>query len=414
MPRKGLGTTGPLLQGFEDAVPEVIRRIRIAISESLASVGGDSTRPQSVSRLLGLDKNLTWKICRLVSDENPIAAVQFMPGKAGLKILVNALSKAGAPPDQLHAIQKTTDEFERIIDLHAGDREKLGVMLGNVTNEGQRERAEAHRKLAFRGNSATWGVQAGVQICTSVIAPGTDKTKVDLAWLSGLVDFWRLRRDAVWAMAAARKTADDGTLLPVGEINAIDPQHDKPNSVPLMSAFCSQPIPDMRIELGRDGLTRYELTEGPVGSTATTTCVIGLYGRNFVPRYRAPNDTLGEHFGRLYTPVETLIHDLFVHQELTYAMNPQIFLYSQMPGGPVFPTAHRDEGMLNVHEPIINLGSGPPDIVTPEFPPYPKMVRAVFDRLGWRAEDFRGFRFRLRYPPIPTLAVWRYELPEKP
>ena len=170
----------------------------------------------------------------------------------------------------------------------------------------------------------------------------------------------------------------------------------------------------MSIELGKDGVTRYELSEGPVGSTATTTCVIGLFGRNFVPRYRAPNDTRGEHFARLYTPVETLIHDLFVHKDLTYALTPQILLYSQMPGGPVFPTASRDRGLLNVQDPIINLGSGPVDVVTPEFPSYAKMIRSVFARLDWTPGDFRGFRFRLRYPPIPTLAVWRYELPPEP
>jgi hypothetical protein len=40
------------------------------------------------------------------------------------------------------------------------------------------------------------------------------------------------------------------------------------------------------------------------------------------------------------------------------------------------------------------------------------MVRSVFERMGWRESEFHGFRFRLRYPRIPTLAVWRYDLPE--
>src|SRR5262249_31612333 len=158
-------------------------------------------------RLLGLDKNLTWKICRLVRDENPAGAITFMPGKAGLKILTTALSKAGAPADLLIAIRTAMEEFAHITNLHAGDREKLGIMLASATSEGQRDQAEKHRKLSFRGNCATWGVQARVQICTNFIAPGSDPDMVDLAWLSGLVDFWRLRRDATWAMAAARKTA---------------------------------------------------------------------------------------------------------------------------------------------------------------------------------------------------------------
>jgi hypothetical protein len=402
------------LQYFEEVVPEAIKRIRTAISECLVFVGADATRPQVVSRLLGLDKNLTWKVCRLVCDENPVAAVQFMPGKAGLKILMNAMAKAGAPADLQLAVRTSLEEFDRITDLHAGDRERLGIMLANISNNGQREGAEAHRKLSFRGNCAIWGVQAKVQICSNFIAPGADEDMVDLAWLSGLVDFWRLRREARWAIAAARKTADDGSSLPIPDIRAIDPEYDHQDRVPLMSDFCSKPLPDTRIEIGRDGLTRYELAEGPVGSTANATCVVGLYGRNFARRYRAPNDSLGEHFARLNTPVETLIHDLFVHRDLTYAMAPEIQLYSQLPGGPVFPAAGRDQGTLAVYDPIIQLGGGPPDVVTPEFSKYPRMVRAVFERLGWRAEEFRGFRFRLRYPPIPTIAVWRYELPQQP
>ena len=388
--------------------------MRGAIAESLRWAGADLTRPQSVARLLGLDKNLTWKICRLLCDQNPASAINYMPGKSGLKILMRAITKKGAPAELVGAIQAASEEFARITDLHAGDREKLGIMLASVTSEDQREEAEKHRKLAFRGNSAIWGVQARVQVCTNFIAPGGQEDMADLAWLSGLVDFWRLRRDATWAMAAARKTADDGSPLPIPEIRAIDSRYDQAHAVPLMGDFCSKPLPDMRIEVGTDGLTRYELVEGPVGSSATTTSVIGLFGRNFVRRYRAPNDTVGEHFARLYTPVETLIHDFFVHKDLAYALNPQMFLYSQMPGGPVFPTAGRDRGLIAVHDPVIPLGSGPPDVVTPELPHYPRMVRAVFERLQWKPEAFHGFRFRLRYPPIPTLAVWRYELPEEP
>jgi hypothetical protein len=212
-------------------------------------------------------------------------------------------------------------------------------------------------------------------------------------------------------MAAARKTADDGSTLPEGIIQALDPRYDSDGAVPLLADFCTQPLPQIRTERNHDGVMRFELAEGDIGNAATTTCIIGLFGRNFVPRYSAPNDTRGEHFARLYTPVETLFHDLFVHKDLSYALSPQIVLYSQMPGGPVFPFASRDHGLLSVFDPIINLGAGPPDLVTPEVPFYPRMIGSVFNRMGWSAGDFHGFRFRLRYPPIPAVALWRYELP---
>lgn len=60
------------------------------------------------------------------------------------------------------------------------------------------------------------------------------------------------------------------------------------------------------------------------------------------------------------------------------------------------------------------MGEGPPDLLVPDLPAYPPMVQRVMERMGWRLEDFHGFRLRLRYPPIPSLAVTRYELPAAP
>jgi hypothetical protein len=151
-----------------------------------------------------------------------------------------------------------------------------------------------------------------------------------------------------------------------------------------------------------------------VGNTAATTCIIGLFGRNFVKRYRTEDDTIGEHIARLNTPTEMLIHDMFVHRDLDYAFSPEILLYSQLPGGPTFPASGRDQGLLPVSEEVFDLGTGTAAVMTPEMPEYSKMVQRVYERVGWKSSEFYGFRFTLRYPPIPSLAVLRYDLPEKP
>jgi hypothetical protein len=46
-------------------------------------------------------------------------------------------------------------------------------------------------------------------------------------------------------------------------------------------------------------------------------------------------------------------------------------------------------------------------------PFYRAMIQSVFSRVGWNAHDFHGFRLSMHYPPIPTLALYRYELPER-
>lgn len=400
-------------QSFEDHARAVLGRIRTALAEVFSALGVNPAKPQEVARRFNLNKNLTWKVSKIICERDPAVAFRHVPGRAGITILLETLKKSGAPVNALGDLNKSFHDLDHLIDLHAGDRETFEMMLGSIarTNDAQ-QHAEAQRKLSFRGNSAIWGVQARVQLCVNFIAPSDDPAFVDLAWLSGLVDFRRLRGDATWAIASARKAADDGTILPVGNIEAIDPDFDGPDRAPLLGKFCSEPTPKIRAELGRDGFVRYELVEGRIGNTAAETCIIGIFGRRFLRRIAREGDTIGEHVARLYTPVEMLIHDLFVHKDLSYAFSPDVALYSQLPSHAPFPTGGREKGLLPLWERVHDLGRGSSAVLTPELPQHHEMIKSVFDRLKWSPDDFHVFRFEMRYPPIPTLAVLRYTLPQ--
>ncbi len=86
---------------FEDHVKTVISRVRSSFAELLASVGADPAHPQEVARQLNLNKNLTWKISRIIRASDPAGAVPHIPGKAGMTILLDSFKKAGA---SIHAI----------------------------------------------------------------------------------------------------------------------------------------------------------------------------------------------------------------------------------------------------------------------------------------------------------------------
>jgi hypothetical protein len=255
-------------------------------------------------------------------------------------------------------------------------------------------------------------VQAKLQLCVNIVSPSNESADwADVAWLSGLVDFRRLRGDVCWTIASARKADDAGSVLPLGNVTPLDPHFATDGLAPLLGEWCSQPLPEIRTQVSSDGLVRYQLVEGPIGNTAATTCVIAILGRRFVRRTRTAGDTIGEHNVRLYTPVELVVHDLFIHRALTYAMRPEGLLYSQLPNLSSYPEGGRDQGLLPMPERILDLGGGPPDVVLPEFPRYRRMIQSVFEATTWDPRDFHGFRLRMRYPPIPTMGVMRYELP---
>lgn len=397
---------------FSEEVKASLQGIRIALADLLLSVDADAAEPQEIARRFGLNKNLTWKIARVVRERDVYAVIPHLPGKAGMRILASTLARAGASPQTVEALDRALDAFDRTVEAHAGDRETLEMMLGPLARDGRAAREEAHRKLSFRGNSATWGVQAAVHLAAHFVAPGENENVLDLAIVSGLLGFRRLRQDVPWAVASVRGYSDDGSLRDAVAL-PIDPSVRIPEP-PLMREFCSPSLPPMNVAPAQPGVMRFEIMPGQVGSTGEIDCVTGWMHRGEVSKHRTDDDRFGEHLVNLGTPAELLIFDLFVHRELTFAIPPTLAVYSQLPGGPLYPATGRDRGRLPVSDGLIELGAGPPDVVTIEVPRYRQMLERTCDRLGFALADFHGFRLRLPYPPIPACAVMRYELPEAP
>ena len=116
---------------------------------------------------------------------------------------------------------------------------------------------------------------------------------------------------------------------------------------------------------------------------------------------------------RLYTPSEVLIHDLFVHRDIQNALNPTLHLYNQLPIAPPYPIGGRSQGEMPIFDPMTPLGPGMTAAVVPEYPQYRSILYSACEFAGWQPRDFRGFRFRLKYPPIPSVAVFRYPLADQ-
>ena len=58
------------------------------------------------------------------------------------------------------------------------------------------------------------------------------------------------------------------------------------------------------------------------------------------------------------------------------------------------------------------IGS-PPAVATPRFPRYQELVTGVGERLGWDLSQFRATRLELKYPPLGSMVLQRFALPER-
>ncbi len=394
---------------FHTEAAAVLGGVQSALTELFAALRVDPTQPQEMSRRFGLDKSLAWKIARVVREEDAFIAVPHFPGKAGFRIFLDSAKKLGAPEGEIERLAGALTKFDQFVETHSGDRETFAMMTGGLGNRANADQHESHRKLAFRGQSATWGVQASLHLSVHFCAPGKTAGSVDTAVVSGLVNFKRLRQEVAWGMSTITDYQGDGIAVGYDKGEAIDASVG-PGEAPMIHEFCSEPTPHVRMVALPNGSRKIEIAEGPVGKTGAATCVAGWYYRDRATMYKTELDQYAEHLVSVSTPAECLLHDLYVHKAFESSLPPSLAVYSNLPAGQTYSPAARDQGLLPVGEEVTPLGAYPPSMMAPEFPAYGQLIRSIFSRMGWAPADFRGYRLRLKYPPVPSVAVFRYPL----
>jgi hypothetical protein len=394
---------------FPTSLFAAIEHIRGAFTELFSSINADMAVPYALSRRLGVNRNLMWKIARIVTNDDPFSAVEHLPGPQGMEIVLGALANQGAPPRAIDDVRAVLAEFDRLVEKHAGNRRTLDLMLASHV-AAPLEPAEETRRLAFEGNSAIWGLQARVRFASYFVAPAAgDDGMLDAATLSGLIDVRRLRSRVSLPVFQMGAYDDDGT--PRGDPrDPLDGAGSSDRSM-LLPAFCSDGAPPLQPVL-RAGSMHFELPPGPVGRTALASWVYGWRAPRLASAYRDEVNQFGEHGTSIGVPVEVLLCDLHVHRSLPWAQPVQRVLYSELAGPYMGAAQPCDE--LPVREPLASLGGWPPVVATPLLPRYTEWVRWTFDQLRWEARDFVAFRFVMKYPPIPSVLVLRHPLAQPP
>ncbi len=393
---------------FDQDCREAVLQLRGSLLHLYGAVGADPSKPQDVSRRFKLGKNLTWKVARIIAAEDALAAVPLIPGAGGLDILLTAMEGAGAEPDAVERVRSAAKAFDDMIEVHVGDRANLELILDSMGSSEEKPLTMS-RKLAYRGNSGIWGIQAEVRVTAQFIAPNAgDPSRLDLALVGGFTQMRRLRSVARWPLFRIDSYNDDQSeRVARGVRTAIDP--DAADEPWLISEFCTGALPEIHVRRSGRALV-YEAGDGPVGRLGEFSCFFGFLDRGDVPRYRDDINTTGELISSVSMPVKTVLFDLIVHRDLTEAMQPRLDLI----GHPA--TGHLGaEGVTTLPhaERLTNLG--PATMVkTPLVPDYDRLIARVFERAGWDPKAFVCLRLVMPYPPMPASVKLCYDLPIRP
>ncbi len=407
------GTTPNTSLSFQEDYHGCLDSLRGALTNLLSQAGVLNARPQEMAREFKLNKNLAWKISKLVHENPGHETLGFIPGPSGFRIFLEALAAHGLDASDVAKAEVTFGEFQDMVMRHAGDRSTLQLLLDSLAaQEGDADRLAESRRMAYQGNSGILGIQARVRFATFFVAPNPEcPGKLDTAYLGGLLGLRRFRPDAGWILSRNTSFADDGSDFPSPKRIALDPRFAGPGPS-LLGDFSSAPVPPVSIRQLPD-MELYELAHGPIGNTGVGDVCFGHFTLADLPRYRDKHNHSGEFHLYLASPVETIQFDMVIHKSMgvdapTAAM-PLNFHQDLLPAVDRLPQDY----LPMTEEPRLLHGARP-TFSTPLVENYTGMTDLVFERLGWKPEDFQAWRLEIKFPPLPATLILSFPLQEEP
>jgi hypothetical protein len=398
---------------FETECRARVGQLRTAFIELYDSIGADPGSPQQVARKLRVNKTLAWNVARLLQAADALAAVNHVPGSSSLEKVIQATVRQGADSLVVAKARTAVQDFRRMIESHAGDRPTLDLIIDGASTA-DNNRLELSRKLAFRGNSGLYGVQARTRVLCNFLAPNPDDpTRLDMATISGYSGFRRLRPSVRWPIFMVRAWTGGQDALVGPGWQPIEPSPEASGGFPVIRSFARGDLPQISPVSTAEGCD-YVLGEGPVGNEGAFDCFWGEFMRGAVSAHATGEGDIGEFGAAITAPVERLVSDIIVDSRLEFALKPELLVF-----GRIFahgqPTGDaKDPNLLPIHQSTIELPGTPPLVNTPLVPRYSELIGKVYERMGWQPEQFRGIRLLMEFPPLGSNVILRFPLPPPP
>jgi hypothetical protein len=389
---------------------QALHEVRGALAEVYASAGADPAEPQGVARRYNLNRNLTWKLSRVLRSDEPLATLHHLPGAGGVEIAIRAFEDAGADAAAAERLRSALANLHAVIERHAGDREGLELMLESMGLFERDATSTSGRELAFRGNSSVWGLQCNARTSLTVIAPSaTAPGKLDFAIVSGIAGLQRLRPGVQWRLYRAQVHDDKGSIMSdAASVEPLEPRRE-PDPPMMLRSLCSPNVPQLISRPTSDGV-EILLPGGEVGRSAAFDCSFGYVFRR-LPNTASDSNRFASTAITNTIPGELLVFDVALHRDVQFDGEPEVVLYGFPHGGSESPALQTDENRLPLREQLQRIGAHPAALRMANVPSIEATADRIFSSLGWQPAHFHAYRMVLPHPPMSSRLVMRWKLP---
>ncbi|TVQ61459.1 MAG: hypothetical protein EA378_08790 [Phycisphaerales bacterium] len=386
-----------------------LQGVRSALADFVAAVPGNMRRPTDLQKALGLDSKICWQIFNVIRGDASIAPAIHVPTLPALRRAMASAESVGVPHTLIQGVRQSLQDFEKVVEAHAGARPDFDAMVAAVAPNEQTEQIELkHRRSVYRGLSHIWGTQIDV-LSTTTLLKGNPDGSTDRLILSCKHGLRRLRPDAnirVYGYRLSLHTpATPSSTVP------IEPGTIERYGAPLMPEFCSQPLPEFRMRTDEEGWSTCELAGRSIGRLSEMDLAFATVSRSV----ETARDTDGRRWlgsNVLFnTPTGLLVSTLLVHRPTFGEVRPELLVFAHAPGSDA-PSAVRSTA-LPLRERIAALGSGDRIGASPDEPRLQEMLRTACDRVAWDPREFDAFQVRVQFPVLHSVVRISFFLDEK-
>lgn len=405
---------------FQHALDDRSRAIALGLRECLEpivrQVVGRGGRPAALARTLGIDRTLAARVLRAIRAEDAVQVLQEIPAPNGLRIFLDAASRAEISAHLRSRADEQINQFERLIDEFPGGRSALDAAIAEWDPSMRLRTERAAKQAMHKSMSCLLGYQVDTMLVTMIIQPSADGRGCDALYVMGKYNIRRLRASAPITVFGRQDYPLDSTRTDLPRVENLRGEiAPAEGNAYLLEEYCSAHPPRLGL-FHSDGLYLYTLPQNQPAVNAPVTYVSAQLVRNGYLRYRTERreHSRESHVPRM--PAKVLVADVFLRDDVYPGTSPVVMTTLHgLAQGPVRPDNPRFQlDRVDLSTPLETLGTGIGRVSTRDVPRYPELLRSAFEGAGWDAGRFRGYRCRVQYPvPLVALSLW-FELPKAP
>ena len=391
-----------------------ITALRQALHVAISPCVKERLGGREAARQLGLDKTLGWKVFQLAFSLDDEDAVKHIPGPRAWGKIIAALEQNGTSASTMVDLRTAIDALEAILLSSKLKRGAIAdIFLNGTVSSASARRLLRIRKDASQTASSILGVRIAARVGCFLVAPSQAAHKVDVAVMALIQgpEFLSSRAPVrlyvpMTSWTESRASIDDVRAGEGAKQHALYPL-----ILDLSSPNISQD------ELQRDPLNNRKSVDF-LGARADRTEPLYLsfseIQRETGSMYRESDDSWATLALPIELPIDLVVFDVCVHREIP--------IDDRIDAGIIDSRIPRRDGdqlivdqRIRTEEQIVEINSlDLPAPIAGHSATYHELVRRGAAELRTTIADYRFHRFAISYPPIKSLLMARWKLPEPP